>query len=343
MSDASENRYRRQTRFAPLGADGQSRLAAARVLVCGSGALGCVVADTLVRAGVGFLRLADRDYVDLDNLHRQVLFDEQDATDQLPKAVAAARRLQRVNSTVQVEPVVTDVNASNVCELAADIHLIVDGTDNFETRYLLNDFAVSQGVPWLFAGCVGSEGQMLAIIPQQTPCLTCLMPEPPPAAEMPTCESAGVLAPIVNVVASLQAIEAIKMLSGNVSQVNPAMAMFDLWGNQMRTVDVSAGRNPHCICCGQRQFPWLDGRKGSATTQLCGRNAVQISPTGDPVDLALLATKLADLGRVTVNSFLLRAEIDGYQLTVFADGRTLVGGTEDSNVARTVHAKYVGN
>jgi adenylyltransferase/sulfurtransferase len=341
-SDSTLDRYRRQIRFAPLGEAGQRKLGQGRVLVCGCGALGSVVADTLVRSGVGFVRLVDRDFVDLDNLHRQVLFDETDAAEQLPKAIAAARRLERVNSGVEIEPVVADLDAENIRRLADDVELIVDGTDNFETRYLVNDYAVATGKPWLFAGCVGAEGQMLAIVPGQTPCLSCLMPEPPPAAVLPTCESAGVLGPIVNVLASLQAIEALKILSGNREQLNPAMTFVDLWHNQIRKIGMAASRSPDCPTCGGRQFAWLEGRRGAAVTRLCGRNSVQISAT-DAVDMQALAHKLEGVGRVTVNPFLLRLEVDGYQLTVFADGRTIVGGTDDPAVARTVHAKYVGN
>jgi len=347
-SDAADDprldRYRRQIRYAPLGAAGQQNLLASRVLVCGSGALGCVVADTLVRAGVGFVRLVDRDFVETDNLHRQVLFDESDASAQLPKAVAAAARLGRVNSTVEIEPVVADLNASNIHQLAGDIQVIVDGTDNFETRYLLNDYAVAQAKPWIFGGCVGTEGQTIAIVPGETPCLACIMPEPPPAAAQPTCETAGVLGPIVNVIASLQAMEALKLLSGNRHQLNPALTIVDLWHNQIRSIGVGASRSSDCTTCGKQEFHWLEGRRGSAITRLCGRNSVQIAPeTSEPVDLPALARRLGDLGRVTTNPFLLRLAVDDYLLTVFADGRTIVGGTDDPAVARTVLAKYIGS
>lgn len=342
--DPALHRYRRQMRFAPLGEAGQRKLCEGRVLVCGCGALGSVVADTLVRAGVGLVRLVDRDFVDLDNLHRQVLFNELDAAEQLPKAMAAARRLASVNSQVEVEPVVADLNAANIRQLADDVDLIVDGTDNFETRYLINDFAVATGKPWVFAGCVGAEGQALAIIPGKTPCLACIMPEPPPAAVLPTCESAGVLGPIVNVIASLQAIEALKLLCGNRERVNPAMTFVDLWHNQIRTIGIAMSRSPDCRVCGRREFDWLAGDKGSAVTRLCGRNSVQISSTvAEVVDLPALARKLEGVGAVTLNPFLVRLNVDRYQLTVFADGRTIVGGTDDPAVARTVHAKYVGS
>lgn len=343
-NDRIPDRYRRQTRFAPLGEEGQRQLMASRVLICGCGALGSVVADSLVRAGVGFLRIVDRDFVEIDNLHRQTLFIESDARQQLPKAVAAARRLGQVNSGVEVEPVVVDVEANNVRHLADGMQLIVDGTDNFETRYLLNDYSIASGTPWLFAGCVGVEGQTLAIVPGETPCLACIMPEPPPANTMPTCETAGVLGPIVNVIASLQSIEAMKLLSGNRDRLNPALTIVDLWHNQIRSIGVSAGRRADCPACGQRQLRWLDGVRGSATTRLCGRDSVQISPDSDTsIDLAVLAERLRGIGQVTENEFLVRLAVEGYLLTIFADGRTIVGGTDDPVIARTVQAKYLGN
>jgi molybdopterin/thiamine biosynthesis adenylyltransferase len=340
----SINRYRRQIRFAPFGEAGQQGLSKARVLIVGCGALGCVSADLLVRAGVGFVRIVDRDFVERDNLHRQVLFNEADAAAQLPKAVAAANRLKSVNSEVVIEPVVADVNANNIRNLAADVEVIIDGTDNFETRYLINDFAVENNLPWVFAGCVGAEGQTMAIVPGKTPCLSCFLPEPPPAASMPTCESAGVFAPIVAVVAAYQAMEAIKLLSGKAEAVNPQLTVFDMWNNHVRSINMQQSRRADCPTCGQRHFPWLTGERGSAVTKLCGRNSVQISsPLGERVDLAVLADKLGLVGSVTKNPFLVRAAVDEFLITVFADGRAIVGGTEDEATARTVLAKYVGS
>ncbi|TWU25769.1 ThiF family adenylyltransferase [Bythopirellula polymerisocia] len=337
------DRYIRQTRFAPFGVEGQQRLSKARMLICGCGALGSVVADQLVRAGVGYLRIVDRDFVELDNLHRQVLFSEQDAADQLPKAIAAHRRLGQVNSQVEIDSVVADVDAANIRQLATDMDVLVDGTDNFETRYLLNDLAVEQGLPWVFAGCVGAEGQTMAILPGQTPCLSCFLPEPPPASSQPTCETAGVLGPLVGVIASLQATEALKLGSGNAAAVNPYLTVLDLWNNQLRSINMAKSRRADCPTCGERKFPWLKGEKGAAVTSLCGRNSVQISPTaGESVDLAVLAERLGSIGRVTTNPYLVRLAVGDYLLTVFADGRTIVGGTDDPALARTLHAKYVG-
>ncbi len=342
--NGTPDRYRRQTRFAPFGEEGQRQLRHARVLVVGCGALGCVSADLLVRAGVGFVRIVDRDFVERDNLHRQVLFTEADAAAQLPKAVAGAIRLAAANSTVGIEPVVADVSSTNIERLAGDVQVIVDGTDNFETRYLINDFAVAKNLPWVFAGCVGAEGQTMAIQPGQSCCLSCFLPELPPAASMPTCETAGVLAPIVSVVAAYQAMEALKLCSGNAAAVNPQLSVFDLWNNQVRSINMQASRRPDCPTCGERNFPWLAGTRGSAATKLCGRNSVQISPAAANVlDLAVLAEKLRSVGTVTANPYLLRLAVNEFLITMFADGRAIVGGTEDEAIARTVLAKYVGS
>jgi adenylyltransferase/sulfurtransferase len=337
------DRYRRQMRFAPLGAEGQRLLLKSRVLVVGCGALGSVSADLLVRAGVGFVRVVDRDFLEGDNLHRQVLYDERDVAEQLPKAVAAARRLVQINSAVVVEPAVADASAANMATLADGVDLIVDGTDNFEVRFLINDYAVKHGKPWIFGGCVGAEGQTLAILPGETPCLGCILPEPPPAETQPTCETAGVIGPIVSVIAALQSAEALKILSGNRDAVNRRLTIVDLWSNQLRSIGVS--RLPgDCRTCGAGDFPWLDGRRGSAAVSLCGRNAVQLAPAegADRFSLVDLAAKLQAVGKVSVNDFLLRLEVEGYRVTVFADGRTIVGGTDDVAEARVVHARYVG-
>ncbi|MCC6492381.1 MAG: ThiF family adenylyltransferase [Pirellulales bacterium] len=341
-SDADLDRYRRQMRFAPLGPEGQRRLLRGRVLVCGCGALGSVAADLLVRAGVGLVRVVDRDFLEADNLHRQVLFDEQDVAAELPKAVAGARRLSHINSAIVVEPVVADVSAANIAALAGDVDLIVDGTDNFEVRYLLNDFAISRGTPWIFGGCVGAEGQVLPVLPGETACLSCLIADPPPAETQPTCETAGVIGPVVSVIAALQSAEALKILSGNLAAVNRRLTLVDLWSNQIRSIGVSRLRDNRCRACGERDFPWLDGRRGAAAVSLCGRNAVQLASSGERISLPNLAKKLSEVGRVNLNDFLLRVEVEKYRITVFADGRTIVGGTGDPAEARAVHARYVG-
>ncbi len=344
MAERETGRYDRQARFAPLGVDGQRRLGEGRVLVCGCGALGSVVAEILVRAGVGFVRVVDRDFLELNNLQRQVLYDEQDVADGLPKAIAAAAKLRRINSSVSAEPVVADVTYRNIAALAGDVDVIVDGTDNFATRMLINEYAVQQGKPWVYGGCIGAEGQTMTILPGETACLACLMPDVPPPGTTPTCDTAGVLGSIVGVVASIEAVEALKLLSGHREAVNRRLTIVDLWENEVRRVDLARLRESgDCRVCGQREFAWLSGEKGGGQAVLCGRNAVQIGAgEGSSVSLEELAARLAGVGRVERNAFLLRLAVDGYVLTVFPDGRTIVGGTDDVATARTVHARYVG-
>ncbi|HMO83961.1 MAG TPA: ThiF family adenylyltransferase [Lacipirellulaceae bacterium] len=344
QDQATPDRYRRQVRFAPLGESGQRRLLASRVLICGCGALGSVAADLLVRAGVGMVRIVDRDFLEADNLHRQVLFDEADVAPAVPTAVAAAPRGRQVTSSIAVEPVVADLTAATIRQIAAGADLIVDGTDNFETRYLINDFAVETGTPWVFGGCIGAEGQALAILPGQTPCLACLIPEPPPPESQPTCETAGVIGPIVTMIASLQAAEALKILSGAMDFVNRRMSVVDLWHGDLKTIGVGrTDDSADCRACSRRDFPWLDGRRGVAAIALCGRNAVQLAPAAPGrISLPELAEKLRRVGRVTGNDYLLRLEVDEFRLTIFADGRTIVSGTSDLAEARAVHARIVG-
>jgi adenylyltransferase/sulfurtransferase len=341
------DRYARQWRYPPLGEEGQRRLMRGRALLCGCGALGTVLANTLTRAGIGFLRIADRDFLELNNLQRQVLFDEDDVMAGLPKAIAAANKLRRINSTITIEPVVADVDHTNIESLARDVDIILDGTDNFETRFLLNDAAHKLRLPWVYGGCLGAEGQTLTILPGETPCLRCLMSEPPPAGESPTCDTAGILGPIINVIASMQACEAIKILSGHREAVNRHWTIISLWDNTIRQLDVSAlrGGGPgasDCPAC-RGEYPWLAGQRGSHTAVLCGRNAVQITPPDrQRLSLEAMAEKLRGVGRVTANPFLLRLEVDGYQITLFPDGRAIIGGTDEIAEAKTVYAKYVG-
>jgi adenylyltransferase/sulfurtransferase len=342
--DSQSSRYARQMRFAPLGVEGQRRILASRALVVGCGALGAVIANTLARAGVGKLRIVDRDFLELNNLQRQVLYDEDDVAAGLPKAIAAKNRLSRINSQIEIEAVVADVDHTNIERLLAGVDCLVDGTDNFETRFLLNDAAVKLGIPWVYGGCLGAEGQSLTILPGQTPCLRCLMPDPPPPGSTPTCDSAGILATIIGVIASLEANEALKILSGHPEAISRTWTVIDLWDNTLRPIKLDGARSPDCPCCGRREFPWLAGERGSHTAVLCGRNAVQLSfPGREPVSLDGLAEKLAAVGQVTRNKYLVRAMIGEYQLTVFPDGRAVVGGTEDIAEARGVYAKYVGN
>jgi molybdopterin-synthase adenylyltransferase len=336
-------RYARQARFAPLGEAGQRRLAGAKALLCGCGALGSAIANTLVRAGVGSLRIVDRDFVELSNLQRQVLFDEADARAGLPKAVAAAEKLRQINSTVSVEPIVADIDPSNLEQFCDGVELILDGTDNFETRFLLNDVAVKRGLPWVYGGCIGAEGQAMIILPGETACLRCLMPECPAPGSTPTCDTAGILGPVVSLIAAIQAAEAIKILSGNRAAISRNLTVVDLWQNQVRQIDVRRLRDQSdCPTCKHGEYSWLFGRSGSRTAVLCGRNAVQLSRPGASISLDQLAEKLAGVGELVRNQFLVRLKVEGYELTIFPDARAIISGTDDVVTARAIYAKYVG-
>lgn len=339
------DRYSRQMMFPAIGEKGQLQLKSSRVTVCGCGALGTVLASSLARAGVGFLRLVDRDFIETNNLQRQILFDEQDVADGLPKAEAAARKLRRVNSSITIEPVVADIDHANILRLVEDADLILDGTDNFETRYLINDAAVKLGKPWVYGGCIGSHGQTMTILPGETPCLRCVFEAAPAPGEGGTCETAGVLSPIVNIIASFQAAEAFKILTGQRKLVNRDLIYVDVWDNIQRRIKIAPLLGKvDCPCCRRRCFEWLDGEQGSQTTSLCGRNAVQVSHrSATRLNFEELAHHLATLGEVTYNRFLLKFLADGHEFTVFPDGRAIIKGTSDVDKARTLYAKYVGH
>jgi adenylyltransferase/sulfurtransferase len=334
------SRYAKQELFRPIGPEGQERLARARATIVGLGALGSVLANHLARAGVGFLRLVDRDFVELDNLQRQVLYDEEDVRANLPKAAAAAEKLRRVNSEIRLDPRVTDVNFSNAEEIARDVDLLLDGTDNFETRFVLNDACVKLGKPWVYGGCVGSYGMAMAVIPGEGPCFSCLVGELPAPGTSPTCDTAGVLNTAVAVVASLEANEGMKVLLGKRDALAGGLQTLDLWSNQFQLVKVP--RSATCPTCVERKFPHLEANP-SAATSLCGRNAVQITPPpGSKLDLAEAEKKLAPLGRVRRNAYLLKFAVEGFELTLFPDARAIVQGTDDLAKARSLYARYVG-
>ncbi len=345
-TEPSLERYSRQMRFHGIGEEGQRRLQQARVTLCGCGALGTVLANALVRAGVGHLRLIDRDFIETSNLQRQVLFDEHDVAENLPKAEAAARKLGAINSSVHVEPIVTDIDRTNILELAGDADLILDGTDNFEVRYIINDAAVKLGKPWIYGGCIGSHGQTMTIVPGETPCLRCVFEAAPAPGEAGTCETAGVLGPIVNIVASFQAAEALKILAGRKDQINRELIYLDVWDNVQRRIKIAPLLGKvDCPCCQRRNFEWLDGVHGSQTTSLCGRNAVQVSHRVPArLNFEEMAKHLELMGgAVSYNRFLLRFEVESYEFTVFPDGRAIIKGTSDEDKARTLYAKYVGH
>jgi adenylyltransferase/sulfurtransferase len=338
------DRYSRQIRFPQLGEAGQRRLLQSRVTLCGCGALGTVLANHLVRAGVGRIRIIDRDFIETHNLQRQILFDEDDVAANLPKAEAAARKLSRINSAVEIEPVVTDLDHTNILDLVGDADLILDGTDNFETRYLINDAAIKLEKPWIYGGVIGSEGQTMTILPGKTPCLRCLIETAPPPGMTPTCETAGVLGPAVAVIASFEAVEAIKVLSGAWDAVNPNLIMVDVWDWTFRQLKIAGLLGKvDCPCCKQRRFEWLEGEMGSHTTTLCGRNAVQVAVRrSEPLDFPEMAQRLAALGTIRHNAYMLRFATEGYEFTVFPDGRAIIKGTNDITKARTLYSQFVG-
>ena len=358
-------RYHRQILLPGFGEAGQRRLGDATALVLGCGALGSLIVDLLARAGVGRLVIVDRDFVELTNLQRQVLFDERDVADAMPKAEAARRRIARVNSQVEVVAIVDDLNHRNIERHAAGAEVLVDGVDNFETRYLANDFAVKHAVPYIYGGAVGTVGAAFAILPhtanndapwetlaggsRATPCLRCLFEEAPPPGTTPTCDTAGVLAPAAATVASFEVAETLKVLTGNFERVCPTMLNVDVWNNSIVELKVvGAYESGDCACCKHGRFEYLDGTRGSGTTTLCGRNAVQLThaQSAGAVDLGAIGERLRKHGKVVLSDFMLRADIaDGgkpYSLSVFPDGRAIVHGTAEASVARSLYAKYVG-
>lgn len=344
--DARLARYLRQTILGGFGAEGQRRLLAARVVIIGCGATGSVIANHLARAGVGALRIVDRDYIELNNLQRQLLFDEEDIRQGLPKAIAAANKLQRINSEIVVEATVADVNPGNVTALIRDADLVMDGADNFETRFLLNDACLQLGKPWIYTGVIGSYGATRTIIPGVSACLRCVMGQLPAPGTMPTCDTAGVLGPAVAVVASIAAGEAIKLL-GQFGEPNRGLLHYDLWDNTFEIFDLG-GPRADCPACGRHDYEFLNAARGTYSVTLCGRNAVQIVVQHDaaaPVtlDLARLAAALRPLGPVRANAYLLKASIEGCDLTVFPDGRAIIAGVSDPDIARGLYARYIGH
>jgi molybdopterin-synthase adenylyltransferase len=335
------SRYQRQLIFPPLGREGQEKLLAARVGLVGCGALGSTIASHLVRSGVGYLRLVDRDYPQLHNLHRQLLYTEQDVARRMPKAVAAAEHLRAANSEVTVEPVVDDINPFSIRGFAAGLDVLVDGTDNFPTRFLLNDVAVERNIPWVYGGVIGASGMTMTVVPGEGPCLRCLFPEPPPPGSMPTCDTAGVLSPAVAVVASIQAAEVLKLVVDPAAR-NRRLLSLDLWDVAFERLQVE--RNPECECCVRRDLSYLAAEQEYDITTICGRDAVQVSPRSrSPLDLAQLERRLRHLGPTRRNEYLVEAEIEGLTLTVFADGRVMIAGLADQSLALATYARLVGH
>jgi len=338
---ALADRYSRQTLFAPIGKVGQERLRQASVAIIGCGALGTGLANNLCRAGVGRLLIADRDYIELNNLQRQILYDEDDIEQRLPKAVAAVKRLSRVNSQVRLEALVEDINADSIEALVKEVDLVLDATDNFETRYLLNDACIKHGRPWIYSGVVASYGVTMNILPDVTPCLRCVFPEMPEPGTSATCDTAGVLNGIVAAITGAASTEALKILLKS-EKVSREMFWMDGWENTSERIELP--RHPACPACGQHTYEFLETLSGPRSASLCGRNAVQVrgGRRGDRLDLAALAERLRPVGQVAQNEFLLRFLVDDYELTIFPDARAIIKGTDDEQVARSVYARYVG-
>ena len=336
MDSSERERYSRQILFPGIGEGGQEALLRSHAVVVGCGALGSFHAAAMARAGVGRLTLIDRDYVEASNLHRQWLFEESDAAECLPKAAAARRRLAAINSSIRVTAAIADLSGSNVTELLGGADVILDGTDNFDARYLINDFAVSRKIPWVYGAAVASYGLSMPVLPGRSACLRCVYPNPPEAAQ-PTCETAGVLNVIVSAVASLQVADALRILTG--APLRPRITTLDLWHGGIRQIDAPE-RDADCPTCARGEYPYLEESRRPPAS-LCGRNAVQIA--GERlVDLAVLGERLAPLGTVRANEYALRFVAPPYELTVFPDGRAIVKGTDDTGVARAVYSRYVG-
>jgi len=335
-----DDRYSRQTLFREIGLEGQKKLAQARAVIVGCGATGSAMASLLARSGVGTLRIVDRDYVEPSNLQRQSLFDEDDARESVPKAVAAARQIARFNSQIVVEPHVADLTPGNADALLSRADLILDGTDNFETRYLINDYAVKNLVAWIYAAAVGSYGVTMNVLPGETACLACVFPDAP-RGTVETCETAGILNSAVNLVASIAATEALKFLVGARAQMRRTLLSWDVWTNQQAEVSASEAR-AGCRACGERNFVHLAG-EGRPHITLCGRNSVQIHERQKPVDFAEMSARLQPLGTVRHNEFVLKFWREPYEMTLFPDGRAIIKGTTDTAVARSLYARYVGS
>jgi molybdopterin-synthase adenylyltransferase len=341
VNDSLQEKYSRQMLFAGIGPEGQKRLLASRAAIVGCGAIGAATANLLVRAGVGYVRIIDRDFVEPSNLQRQTLFDESDALNVLPKAIAAERKLRSINSSVTVEGVVADLSPRNAEALLNDVDLLLDGTDNFETRFLINDVAVKSGRPWIYAAAVASYGLTMTIRPGETACLACLLESGSAAQGLEeTCDTIGVLGPIINLIASLEVAEALKLLSGRPEALHGRLLSCDVWTGRMQSVGVA--RNPQCRACARHDFTYLAGEAQPHIT-MCGRDSVQIHERARTIDLRVLEARLRPLvENVRQNDFLLRFRIAPFEMTVFADGRAILKGTRDPAVARSLYARYIG-
>jgi len=337
-------RYSRQILFQHIGVERQKELAGSYAVVIGCGALGSVSSSYLARAGIGHLRIIDRDFIEESNLQRQILFDENDIEHNLPKAIAAQKKLQGINSRINIEGIVADLNYANVEDLTRGADIILDGTDNFETRFLINDICVKNNIPWIYGACIESKGLTMNIIPLQTPCLRCVFENLPQAGTFPTCDTAGVIGPIASVIASIQVTEAIKILTKNFKSVNKSLLEIDVWDTKFKQLDVEElSRLNNCPTCKSHNYEFLDAKDGVMITLLCGKNAVQVMyRNAGKVNLEQLAQRLSLTVDVSYNDFMLKFTDKDFEFTVFPDGRAIITGTNDASMAKSLYSKYLG-
>jgi molybdopterin-synthase adenylyltransferase len=337
-----KNRYRKQILLREIGEDGQDRLRASRVALVGCGALGTVIANSLVRSGVGYVRIIDRDFIELDNLPRQILFDEEDIMKGLPKAIAAAEKLRIVNHDIVIEPVIADLNADTVDSLVKDVDLVIDGTDNFETRFLINDICIKRAIPWIYGGVVSTYGMTFTILPGETPCFKCFINEIPQPGASPTCDTVGVLGTAVNIIASIETTEALKILMGKKEALLRKLVYVDVWNGVWDLFMLKKGKVP-CPVCDEGKFVFLEKKQGTVVTGLCGQHSIQINPSAvQPISFPALANRLSSVGEVRYNEYLLKFIADNYEFSIFPDGRTIVRGTTDISQAKMLFSKYIG-
>jgi molybdopterin/thiamine biosynthesis adenylyltransferase len=340
----SLERYSRQILFQHIGEERQKLLMDSYAVVIGGGALGTVSSSYLTRAGIGHIRIIDRDFIEEGNLQRQILFDENDIAEGLPKAVAAQRKLQRVNTKINIEGIVSDVNYANIEKLTKDADIILDGTDNFETRFLINDSCVKNNIPWIYGACIGSRGLVMNIIPSKTPCLRCVFETMPQMGSFPTCDTAGVIGPIAGIIASIQVTEAIKILAEDYESINKTLTEIDVWDTKFKQIDVSDLKETNnCPTCKLHNYKFLGAEDGVMATLLCGKNAVQVMCRNiSSIDLEQLAKRLAPMADVSRNAFMLKFKVKDHEFTVFPDGRAIITGTDDLSTAKGLYSKYLG-
>lgn len=335
-------RYSRQILFKPIAEAGQQNLLNSKILIVGCGALGCSHAETLARAGVGKIKIVDRDFVEFSNLQRQTLYAEKDAEERLPKAIAAKNRLSQINSAIEIEAIVADVTLSNIEFLIENCDLVIDGTDNFQVRYLINDACVKLGKPWIYGAAVAGYGTTMTVFPNETPCLRCIFEEIPDAGSAPTCDTAGVIAPIISTISAIQTAEAVKILTKNFQNLHRSLIQVDIWQNDWRKIKPGKP-NPDCETCAKRNFEFLNAENIEFSAALCGRNAVQISPPkASQIDLQDFAKKISPLGEIKQNEYLVRFTAENHEITLFKDARAIIRGTDDISRGRALYAKYVG-